>query len=257
MSADLTCENVAETGIVERYVADTLAGDELERFEVHLVSCQRCQDEIMLAVAVREGLQALEAEVPATGASSPEPGEASRSRTNKIPAKIWLPAAAAAAIAGLIFFGPGRVPENLSELGHLEQPPVYLGVSVRQEEASADSLFAAAMLRYVAEDYAGAASGLTGALEAGAGPIPAQFFRGASFLILNRSREAVEAFGVVTSLGESPYLAEAYYYRAKALLRLGEVELALADLQAASTMAAEISPSAEALADSLEVQMGG
>ena len=243
--------------MVERYVADTLAGDELERFEAHLLSCRGCQDEVLLAVAARGGLQSLGAEVPAPGASTPEPGEPSRSRTRKIPAKFWLPVAAAAAIAGLIFFGPDRVPENLSELGQLGQPPVYLGVSVRQEEASADSLFAAAMLRYVAEDYAGAASGLTGALEAGAGPLPAQFFLGASLLMLDRFREAVEAFGVVADLGQSPYLAEAHYYRAKALLRLGDAESALADLRAAAVLPAEISPSAEALADSLEVQMGG
>jgi hypothetical protein len=258
----LTCETVAENGLAERYVSDTLAGPELEPFEAHLIECERCQSEVLLAVAAREALESGEEE---TGEEEepglPGPSEAregaSVPRRFRVPVKVWVPAAAAAVVAGIFLFRPGPVPQRISELGRIGQAPVYLGIPVRADEAAADSLFDAAMLAYVAEDYSGAARVLGDALEAGADPLPAHFFLGASQLLLERPEEAVQAFGVVIDSGPSPYLAEGHYYRAKAMLQMGEVDPAFADLTAAAQMAGEISPSAEALADSLEAVMGG
>jgi tetratricopeptide (TPR) repeat protein len=175
----------------------------------------------------------------------------------RITVKIWIPLAAAAALAGLVFFGPDRVPGPVAELGRVAQAPVYLGVSVRQEPASPDSLFDAGMLCYVAEDFRGATADLEAAMEAGADPLPTQFFLGASLLMLDQPREAADAFGAVIELGPSAYLAEAHYYRAKALLRLGDLDHALDDLQAAGSSPGEISGPAGFLADSVEVLMGG
>ena len=257
MTDKLTCELVTETGMVERYVAETLPDSELEGFEDHLLLCQRCQEEVVQAVAVREALRETTKEGSGREASAGNPEKTRTGFFFGIPPKIWLPVAAAAGVAGLVFFGPDRVPGAIRELGGVSQPPIYLGISVRQDPASADSLFDAAMLRYVVDEFGDAAKGLEEALEAGAPPVPAQFFLGASQLTLDRPREAAEAFGVVIDSGSSPYLAEAHYYRAKAHLRRGEVEAALADLRAASAIQGEISRSAEALADSLEVRLGG
>jgi tetratricopeptide (TPR) repeat protein len=128
---------------------------------------------------------------------------------------------------------------------------------VRQAEASADSLFEDGMLAYLADDFSGAVAGLRSALEAGAEPLPSQFFLGASHLMVDQPREAAGAFSAVIELGTSPYLAEAHFYRAKALLRLGDAATALEHLRVAATSGGEISTSAAALADSVEVQMGG
>jgi len=253
----MTCEVVAAAAMVERYVAGILPDSELEGFEAHLLLCQRCQEEVVQAVAVREGLREMKREEAERGVAADDPKSPSPSRFSNIPLKVWLPAAAAAVVAGLVFFGPDRVPEAVSELGRVTQPPVYLGVAVRQTPASADSLFDAAMLRYVADEFGDAATGLDEALEAGTDPVPAQFFLGASLLMLDRPRDAVEALAVVIDSGSSPYLAEAHYYRAKALLRLGDVGPALAHLRAAAAIPGEISSPALALADSLEAQMGG
>jgi len=257
MRRDLTCEMITDDGIVDQYVAGTLPEEEYESFENHLIECRACQDEVVQAVAVREGLGALGEESPGREPPTAGPTVRSRSRWKAISPKVWLPVAAAAVVAGLVFFGPDRVPEAISELGRVGQPPIYLGVPVRQEEAAAESLFDLAMTHYMADEFSDAAAGLRMALEAGADPIPAQFFLGASFLMLDRPREAAGALGVIIDLGPSPYQAEAHYYRAKALLRLGEVGPALDDLRGAAAVPGEIAGPAQALSDSLEAQMGG
>ncbi|MFH1765230.1 MAG: hypothetical protein ABIF09_13660 [Gemmatimonadota bacterium] len=257
MKDDLICDGVAKAARVERYVAGILPESELEGFEIHLLTCQLCQDEVFQAVAIREGLRELEASSSAPDSAVGEAPAPIRFRFGGVPAKVWIPLAAAAALVGIVVFGPEQVPSALSELGQVTQPPVYLGVSVRREPASAESLFAAAMLRYIADDFKGAAGGLEEALEAGADPVPAQFFLGSSLLMLDRPREADEAFGFAIQAGESPYLPEAHYYRAKALLRLGKVGPALADLRAAADFPGEMSRPAQALADSIEARMGG
>ena len=257
MKGDLICKDVARAAMVERYVAGTLPESGLEEFEIHLLTCQACQDEVVQAVAIREGLRELEAGSTASASTVGEARAPIRSRFRGVPAKVWIPLTAAAALVGIVVFGPEQVPSAVSELGRVTQPPVYLGVPVRQEPASAESLFDDAMLRYVADDFQGAAAGLEEALEAGADPVPAQFFLGSSLLMLDRPKEATEAFGVVIQAGGSPYLPEAHYYRAKAHLRLGNAGAGLADLRAAAEIPGEMSGPAQALADSLEARLGG
>lgn len=257
MTDNISCEDFTEAAVVERYVAGTLLDSELEDFEAHLLLCPRCQERIAEAVAIREALKGDRESGSQGGGGSDQREGNGPTRHFGFPYRVWVPLAAAAVVAALVFFGPDRVPQGVESLGQVRQPPVYLGVPVRQEPASADSLFDAAMLLYVANDYSAAASLLRGAREAGADPVPSNFFLGACFLLLDRPEEAAETFGDVLQAGSSPYLAEAHYYRAKALLRLGEVEMALGDLRAAATSAGEISSAASSLADSLEALMGG
>ena len=187
------------------------------------------------------------------GSSEPRPVEPRRLPWRGIGAVIL----AAAAIAAVLLIPRDRVSEELAELGRVTQPPVYLGVPVRQAPARPDSVFAEAMSAYVAEEYAAAATGLEEALMAGAGSVPAEFFRGASLLMLGRPDEAERAFSAIIEAGDSPYLAEAHYYRAKALLSLGRASEALQELEAAVNSEGDIRTLASALADSVEVEMGG
>jgi len=55
----------------------------------------------------------------------------------------------------------------------------------------------------------------------------------------------------VIALGDSPYLAEARYYLAKALLRSGDTEAALRELRAVPAADTAVAASASALADSV------
>jgi len=136
-------------------------------------------------------------------------------------------------------------------LGRVTQPPIYLGVPVRQAPARPDSVFDVAMSAYQLGDYAEATAGLEAALAAGVDPAPAQFFLGASLLMLDRDREAAAAFEAVIAVGESPYLAEGRYYLAKVLLRSGDVAGALTQLSATSGGDSEIIALSRSLADSI------
>jgi tetratricopeptide (TPR) repeat protein len=116
------------------------------------------------------------------------------------------------------------------------------------------------MADYLAGDFEAAVVGLGAALTAGIEPAPAEFFRGASLLMLDRPEEATGAFDAVVAAGESPYLAEAHFYRAKALLRLGRAADAQNSLEASAAVAGRgsaVAASARALSDSLEALVGG
>jgi hypothetical protein len=83
-----------------------------------------------------------------------------------------------------------------------------------------------------------------------------QFFAGASLLMTDRPADAAEAFHGVIRGGDTPYLTEARYYLAKALLRLGRADEALRELRAAASGMTEIAAEARALADSVEAVVG-
>jgi len=229
----LTCALVEERALVERYVADTLT-DEHGRadFEAHVIACPRCQDEIRLATAVRAEL--------ARPASARRP----------VP---WLPLGlvAAAVLGGVVLLRPAGERGALAQLGAVTEAPIYLGQAVRGTTAPGDSIFGAAMAAYGDRRYAEAAAGLTRALAAGVDSAPALFFLGASELMVGRSDEAAAAFRRLQSLGDTPYLPEAHYYRAKALLRLGKQAAALAELAQVPTADSSVAGQAATLADSV------
>ena len=233
MNETLTCALVEERALVERYVAETLT-DEHGRadFEAHVIACPRCQDEIRLATAIHTEL------VRPVSARRPIP---------------WLPlgVAAAAVLGGVVLLRPAGERSALAELGAVAEAPIYLGQAVRGTAAPGDSIFAAAMATYGDRRYAEAAVGLTRALAAGVDSAPALFFLGASELLTSRPADAAAAFRRVLALGETPYLPEAHYYRAKALLRLGDGAAALAELAQVPTADSSVSGPAATLADSV------
>lgn len=241
-----SCDQIVADFVIERYTAGQLPAPETAAFEAHLLTCDRCQKELVLAVAVRESLPEGEAEQ--------EPAVPRRLPWRGMAAGFTL---AAAAVAALLLVPRDRVSEHVAELGRVTQPPVYLGVPVRQAPARPDSVFSEAMSAYVSGDYVDAERDLEAALAVGAGPVPAEFFRGASLLMLDQPAEAQLAFTAVIEAGDSPYLAEAHFYRAKALLSLGRVVDAQQDLRTAATAGSAIATSARALADSVDIAVGG
>jgi len=234
----LTCALVEERALVERYVADKLTDEQgRDDFEAHVIACPRCQAEIRLAMTVR-------AELP--------PMTARRTR------RVWpwgLGIAVAAGIAALIVLRTSGSSTRWEDLGAVPVAPIYLGVEVRGTPARGDSIFALAMQAYDDRRYDAASTGLRTALVAGADSAPAEFFLGASFLMRDRAPEAAAAFARVIALGDTPYLAEARLYRAKALLRQGHVAAALAELQAITSTSNAVTAWARALADSVESRM--
>jgi anti-sigma factor RsiW len=242
MNDRTSCDEVGAGFVIDRYVAGTLSESETAAFEAHLLTCERCQQDIPLAVAIREAVPELK-----------------EGRTRRLP---WfgpsiITLAAAAALTGVLLLSRDQVPDALTDLGRVTQPPVYLGVAVRQTPSRSDSLFDEAMAAYVTGDFATAATGLPRALAAGADTVPVQFFAGASLLMTDGPAEAAEAFRSVIRGGDTPYSAEARYYLAKALLRLGRTDEARSELRRIAESASEIAGQARALADSIEARVRG
>lgn len=229
----LTCETVAEHGLVERYVAGRLGpGAEREAFEAHLLTCDACREEVRLALIVRAELA---------------PTTSRRSRRGWL---LGVGLAAAAGLATLVVLR-GNGTDRVRPLGAVRQPPIYLGVPIRGTSTPADSLFDAAMQAYAEGDYATSAAGLDRALANGADSTPALFFLGASRLLTGQQAAAEDAFRRVVALGDTPYLPEAHYYLAKAFLQQGERDAALRELRSAATGDSAVAASAAALSDSL------
>lgn len=229
MTEPLTCREVAERGLAERYVAGRLSeADGLAQFEAHLVDCLRCQEDVRLAMTLR-------AELAGRGPRRIWP--------------LWLGLAAAAGITGLVMLR--RAGPDVRALGAVRDVPLYLGVAVRAAPQSADSLFERAMTAYTGGNYTAAAAGLGRALAAGGDSAPALFFLGASELMTGRPAPAADAFRRVIGLGDTPYLPEAHYYLAKALLRAGDRTTALRELAAVPAADSVVAANAAALADSI------
>src|SRR2546426_2991150 len=164
----LTCREVAERGLVERYVARRLSeADGLSEFEAHLVGCRQCQEDVRLAMTVRTELAAR--------------------RPRRI-WPLWLGLAAAAGIAGLVVLR-GKGPD-VRALGAVRDAPLYLGVAVRAPPAPPHSLFERAMTTYTTGNYRAAATGLARALAARSDSAPALFFLRASGLLTGRPAAA-------------------------------------------------------------------
>lgn len=220
---------------VVAYLGHELTGEPLRRVERHLAMCAQCREEIV-----------------ETGEILGRPG---RPRWFRL--TIGSALATAAAITAVLLLRPDRVPDPLAELGRVTQAPVYLGVAVRQVRPGADSVYHEAMSEYVAREFGTAVVLLDEALRAGADSAPTQFFRGASLQMLDRPEEAAAAFRDVIRQGGTPYLPEARYYLAKALLQLGRADEARSELREIADGTSEMAGRARALADSVEARMGG
>jgi len=231
------CQEFEEKAFAERYLTNRLSPVEQEEFEAHFLTCDRCQQAISLGAAIRSTFPRVR------GARSRRP---------------WvlgggLGLAAAAGLAAILLLPARRTSEELARLGDVTQAPIYLGVPVRAgAPGKADSLFESAMAAYQAGRYAEAIAGLRAALAAGVDSAPAQFFLASSLLLTGQPAEAAADFARVIALGDTPYRAEAHFYRAKALLRLDQAPEALAALRHAAEVGGVIGSYARALADSVE-----
>lgn len=233
MSALASC-GVFDDDAVHRYVAGTLPPSEVDAFEIHVLSCPGC------AVAAREGLlvrAALQSAAPAAGRM---PHRMGAGRLGRL-----VPLAAAAA---LVLVLTGRS-DPLRSLGGVDRLPVFEPLPVRAEPGVAAREADAGMDAYAAADYRSAIRHLeaAAAAEPSAGTY---FFLGASHLALDQPIAAATAFRVALQPAGNAYAAEAHFYLAKAFLRVGQADSALAHLGAISAPVS-MRRHAAALADSV------
>lgn len=233
MIGSRTCEEKLSPEVARAYVAATLSADETSRFELHLLRCPSCQDEVRFTA----GVAAMARPVAR--------------------ARRWIGGGMLAAAAVLVMAALGTRDARsspLAPLGATTGPAAFAGMSIRDEAGPADSLFDLAMAAYARRDYRTAERLLRALVERGSPEPPVEFFLAASLLLQNRPADAAEAFTRVIRSGDTPYLPEARYYLAKALLQLGARDGALHELRTLALSGHELAAHADALADSVEAR---
>jgi hypothetical protein len=235
---------IAHDGLAARFVAGTLAGEMLERFEEHLLLCTDCQAEVALGLKIRAaGRDAVTSSVGAK---------------RRIAFRRWAwPAIGVAAAAALAIWVPATGDRAaMRALGGVSAAPVYLGVAVRTSDLATngfDSAFDDAMASYLRGAWDEAFVALRAVAErpdAGDGAAPARFFAASAALMSGDSENAEVEFARLLASPESAYHDDARFFRAKALLRLGRASDAISALRAVRDPALE--PRARALSDSVE-----
>jgi hypothetical protein len=227
----MTCSISADGERVHCYVAGTLEPDAVAEFETHLLGCAECQRAVRDGVSVRAALRVAEAG---------RGGRRSRARL------LWwsIPLAAAAGAAWLVIGREGP----LARLGRIAQAPTFAGVAVRGDADSLSQLTDSGIAAYQQGRYRHAAW-LLGAVPEEERSAGLRFYLGVATLLAGSPQDAARQLADVSA--DSPYAAEAHFYRAKAWLRLGQEDSALVEL-AAVEAGTSVGAHAAALADSVK-----
>lgn len=112
MEHKLSCEEITDRALIEGYVADRLGEAETESFESHYLTCERCQNELRLAFAIREALPEVRVadEKAAVGAAPDIQPAHRRVVGRRLKVRTAAALATAAILAGLLL-----VPSTLDE----------------------------------------------------------------------------------------------------------------------------------------------
>jgi hypothetical protein len=224
---------IADRGeLARRYATNRMNDQEQEAYELHLLRCETCVDELRFAHAAVSVLE--------TTAIAPK----RRWRTG-----VYVAAGLGLAAALLLFARPRAPSGDIGHLGSVAAPPAYLGIPVRGA-SDADSSFELGMRHYNEEQWDAAAAELRKAATSGAPADVTWFFIGAAELMSSQPASADSAFSTVIAQGEGPYLAEARLYRAKTLIQRGMPREAMAELRQVSPDAS-VGAHARALRDSM------
>ena len=81
--------------------------------------------------------------------------------------------------------------------------------------------------------------------------LKAQFYLGASYLLTGEAPKAINSLTRAVDSGDPTYSEWALFYRGKAHLRLGDLDSALADLQAVTRIDGDLALQAKAVVDNL------
>lgn len=246
----MDCEEIQAAEVVERYVLRELPEDERDAFEQHYFECDRCFAAVRAVEAIRSRLAA-DAATPARGLRPRqaawmgiaaaliltagtlwlvqrdlrEPAVApSAAPESKPPADVTIPSAAA---GGEKRTTPDRA-SLIAELARVE-PPEYVLLTMRAGEAA--PLFNEAMVQYARGDFLGATMGLDAAGSRAPTSSRIQFYRGIANLMVDRPERSVAAFDRAAQGDDEAYADPARFFRAKAQLRLGDLDAAMRDLE--------------------------
>ena len=254
----MNCERVAREELLEGYLLGRLSDEDRDSFERHFFECERCLKDLQMLEAIQGGLPRVDAAPAAAKAltsfrwlsvaglaatiiltvgsllwmrplSSPRapgmtetrpPSQAAPTEASPTPTPTPTPTPAPPLPAGA----------SLEQLARVE-PPAYQPLTLRGASDEATSRFQAGMARYQRADYPAAVAELRGAATLAPDAAHIRFFLGIAHLMAGQDIAAVSELRATTALGDSPYLEEAHWYLAKALLRLKRPAAAEAELR--------------------------
>jgi tetratricopeptide (TPR) repeat protein len=230
---------------MESYLRGELGEAETRELEEHYFACDDCFEALRDASALRSTL--------AKERWAVDEGFAPERRPRTW---VWLTVAAAVlvgigiALSPLLREAPDDVALDLARLATFEAPP-YTPRTVRGPGGEAERRFREAMVHYQQGDYGEAIPGLETAV--GLDPTSARiaFYLGACYLLTDRPEPAIERFGQVVDLGETPFLESARFSRAKAFLLTGDLEPARKELEEVLQMSGRLEGDAQRILDQL------
>ena len=265
----MTCREVEEQDVIERYFLGQLTDLQRDEFEQHYFECDVCSSQLQTEYAIQEGLRH-------------HPPPQSRESGAWIRHKwFWMPAFAFfASVALLLATGiwwharklraqlavsqipvtkpaaePNRGPTtsgpNLEELARV-QPPAYSAVLLRGAEDGAQIDFGNAMQHYLKGDYTDAIPGLLAAAKASPRTARYPFYLGACYVITGQTDAAIASLQGAISLNEVHYSQQAHYYLAKAYLQKKDVSRAKEQLRLTVKLGGSMAADAEEMLRQLD-----
>ena len=229
------------------FVAGALAPDDLESFETHLLSCAECRSVVRVGAGVRRTLRDGAGVTMRRARGSEDRGPARRVASRRlVTAGLALLAASVAWV--ILAGGPGRDADPLHAIlaPTFDPQPVRSGEAVSATAALVDH----GMEAYLRGDYARAAARLSKAARLDSTP-GVSLFLGASQLLSGKAMESLPALRRAWAEPGGPFEVDARRLAAKAWLRVGIVDSALAVLEPSGRGADPSLASLAALADSI------
>jgi len=246
----MKADQAIERGLFEDYLHGRLGGADREEFERLYFEDDECFARLQAFLDAHRELSA----------AGPTPARQRRER--RVP--VWaLSAAAALAVAAVGWAvvqrssppaatsGPAPTPAPTATpapgpiLGEAAPPP-YTPLELRGMSAS-ERAFREAMEPYRSGDWQETLARLAPLARRTPDDPAVHFFLGACYLLTEQHAPAAAELASVIRLGPSPYIEEAYVYRARALAAMGDLEGARDELEAAAALGGDLEPLARDL----------
>ena len=261
MSADTTssskrgmdCDRAAREEVFESYLADRLSEEDRAAFEEHYFGCARCFDELQTLQGIRDVLshgggqserntaRRLRGWAPALGLAATVVLATGAMLWMRSPTPPGPPESAQPQLQSPATSSERPVPSesepavspksSLAELTRV-QPPPYQPLRLRGLPDEATTRFLSGMEHYRKADYGAAVTDLRAAAALDSEASHIRFFLGISQLMVGQDAAGIERLRATIALGDSPYLEEAHFNLAKALLRRKDFGAAEAQLKA-------------------------
>jgi tetratricopeptide (TPR) repeat protein len=241
----MSCSEVEEQNMAERYLLDQVTEAERDEFEKHYFACRSCFDRLQTHLALQSELR-LQTPPASTVAFRPRPSwtwaASLAAALLLIGVGVWWASAnlrgpSHAAASSSASASPGAAPATASageppieQLARVEPPP-YAGVVLRGVEDPSQRRFREAMQHYARGDYRAAIPGLLAAVEASPGTPRFRFYLGACYLLTHQTDRAIETLQKAATRDDPAYTEASHFYLAKARLANRDVSDAEAELR--------------------------